>query len=121
MKEYNVTFEITQLANSSLEAAKLVDETLKDQEELWIYTVQEMGTDNVISIDLLEEDNQQETDITKEYTPQIKGNNLFTESQMKEFAYNFYYDLSRKREVPENLISENFTLVEEYFKGIYNK
>ena len=121
MKEYNVTFEITQLANSPLEAARSVDLGLKDQDELWIYNVQELGSNSILSIDLLEEDGNQEVDISKNYVPQIKGNNLYTQEQMLNFAYNFYYDLSRKNNVPENLISENFTLVEEYFKGTFKK
>ena len=121
MKEYDVTFEITQLANSPLEAVKKVDLGLKDQDELWIYNVQEWGSDTILSIDLLEEDGEQEVDISKNYVPQIKGNNLHTQEQMLNFAWNFCYDLSRKNNVPENLVSENFTLVEEYFKGIFNK
>ena len=121
MKEYNVTFEITQLANSPLEAVKKVDLGLKDQDELWIYNVQEWGSDNILSIDLLEEGEEQEVDISKNYVPQIKGNNLYTQEQMLNFAFNFYYDLSIKSNVPENLINENFTLVEEYFKETFNK
>lgn len=121
MKEYNVTFEITQLANSPLEATKSVDELIKDIDLQWIYNVQEWGSDTILSIDLLEEDGEQEVDISKNYVPQIKGNNLYTQEQMLNFAFNFYYDLSRKNNVPENLISENFTLVEEYFKGTFKK
>ena len=121
MKEYNVSFEITQLANSPLEAVKKVDLGLKDPDELWIYNVQEWGSNTILSIDLLEEDGDQEVDISKNYVPQIKGNNLYTQEQLLNFALNFYYDLSRKNNVPENLISENFTLVEEYFKKTFNK
>lgn len=120
MKEYNVTFEITQLADNPLEAVKKVDLGLKDQDELWIYNVQELGSKTILSVDLLEEDGEQEFDISKTYVPQIKGNNLYTKRQMLDFAWNFYHDLSRKNN-PENLISENFTLVEEYFKKTFNK
>ena len=121
MKEYDVTFEITQLANSPSEAAKSVDELTKNPNLKWIYNVQEWNSDIILSIDLLEEDGNQEVDISKNYVPQIKGNNLYTQEQLLNFAFNFYYDLSRKNNVPENLISENFTLVEEYFKGTFKK
>ena len=121
MKEYNVTFEITQLADNPLMAAKIVNATLKDQSLDWIFTIQEWEDNKVISVDLLEEDNSQILDVSKEYVPLIIGNNLFTKLQMLDFAFNFYYDLSRKSNVPENLINENFTLVEEYFKETFNK
>ena len=121
MKEYNVTFEITQLADNPLMAAKIVNATLKDQSLDWIYNIQEWNDNKVISIDLLEEQNSQTLDVTEEYVPLIIGNNLYTKQQMLDFAWNFYYDLSRKNNVPENLINENFTLVEEYFKETFNK
>ena len=121
MKEYNVTFEITQLANSPLEAVKIVDLGLKDPDELWIYNVQELGSETILSVDFLEKDGDQEIDISKTYVPQIKGNSLYTKQQMLDFTWNFYYDLSRKNNVPESLISENFTLVEEYFEETFNK
>lgn len=121
MKEYNVSFEITQLANSPVEAAMLVDGTLKEKSIKWCYSVQELNTTKVLNIDLESEENEQELDITENYLPQIIGSNLFTIQQMLNFAHNFYYDLSRKNNVPENLISENFTLVEEYFKETFNK
>ena len=121
MKEYDVTFEITQLANSPIEAAMLTDETLKWDNIKWCYSVQELNTSKVLNIDLESEENEQELDITEEYYPQIIGKNLYTKQQMLNFAWNFYYDLSRKKNVPENLISENFTLVEEYFKETFNK
>jgi hypothetical protein len=40
--------------------------------------------------------------------------------QMIEHSFNFYYDLSNKKGVPFNLISENRILAEEYYKEKYN-
>jgi hypothetical protein len=40
----------------------------------------------------------------------------YSEKEVKELAFNFYYDMSRKMSVPENLISENFTNLEEWFE-----
>jgi hypothetical protein len=37
-----------------------------------------------------------------------------------KFAFDFYADLSRERNVPENLISENLTLAEAYFDEKFN-
>ena len=120
MKEYNVTFEITTLSENAIEAAKEVDEILKKDDIKWVYTVQQLDEDKIVCVDL-ERDFVEEEDITNEYQPEIIGNNLYTPAQMLDFAWNFYYDLSRKKNVPENLISENFTLVEEYFKETFNK
>ncbi len=39
--------------------------------------------------------------------------------QIEDFAFNFYYDTSTKREVPFNLISENRIIVEEYFTSTF--
>ena len=121
MKEYDVTFEITQLANSPIEAANSVNELLHNPNLLRIYNVQEMYKNKISSVDLAEEEDSQEIDISDTYYPQIIGNKLYPEYKMLDFAWNFYYDLSRKNNVPENLISENFTLVEEYFKETFNK
>jgi hypothetical protein len=40
---------------------------------------------------------------------------------MTKFAFDFYADLSRKMNVPENLISENFTHAETYFDIKFNR
>ena len=120
MKEYNVSFEITTLSENAIEAAKEVDGILKRDNIRWVYTVQQLDEDKIVCVDL-ERDFVEEEDITNEYQPEIIGNNLYTPAQMSDFAWSFYYDLSRKNNVPENLISENFTLVEEYFKETFNK
>ena len=120
MKEYNVSFETTILSENAIGAAKEVDEILKRDNIRWVYTVQQLDEDKIVCVDL-ERDFVEEEDITNEYQPEIIGNNLYTSAQMLDFAWNFYYDLSRKNNVPENLISENFTLVEEYFKETFKK
>ena len=56
MKEYNVTFEITQLANNPLEAAKLVSEQLKIPNVSWVFIVQGWEDKTIYSVDLEEED-----------------------------------------------------------------
>ena len=40
----------------------------------------------------------------------------YSEEEVKKLTFNFYYDMSRKMSVPENLISENFTNLEEWFE-----
>lgn len=53
---YNVSLEINIEANSSLEAAKIVDGMVKDPLCNWQYYVQESEKSPVYSIDLQEED-----------------------------------------------------------------
>jgi hypothetical protein len=53
----------------------------------------------------------------------IKGGNfmrerMYSEDEVKRIAFDFYYDISHKMNVPENLISENVTNVDEWFKQI---
>lgn len=40
--------------------------------------------------------------------------------QIIDFAFNFYYDMSRKMGVEENLISENRTNAEQYYTETFN-
>lgn len=40
---------------------------------------------------------------------------LYTESDIKQIAFSFYYDMSKKMKIPENLISENETNFTEWF------
>ena len=42
--------------------------------------------------------------------------NVYTEEQVKMLMFDFYYDMSHKMNVPKNLISENATNVDEWFK-----
>ena len=42
--------------------------------------------------------------------------NSYTEEQVKMLMFDFYYDMSHKMNVPKNLISENATNVDEWFK-----
>lgn len=41
---------------------------------------------------------------------------MYTKQELLQAAFNFYYDMSHKLGVPENLITENFVNVEEWFK-----
>ena len=57
----------------------------------------------------------------------LRLSNVLTESYLKKehdiitkFAFDFYSDLSRQMGVPENLISENLTHAEIYFKQKFN-
>ena len=43
---------------------------------------------------------------------------MYSEDEVKRIAFDFYYDISHKMNVPENLISENVTNVDEWFKQI---
>jgi hypothetical protein len=45
----------------------------------------------------------------------------YSENEVKKLAFNFYYDMSRKMSVHENLISENFTNLEEWFEQFKKK
>jgi hypothetical protein len=40
----------------------------------------------------------------------------YSEDEVKRIAFDFYYDMSHKMNVPENLISENATNVDEWFR-----
>lgn len=41
---------------------------------------------------------------------------MYSEEQVKMLMFDFYYDMSHKMNVPKNLISENATNVDEWFK-----
>jgi hypothetical protein len=45
----------------------------------------------------------------------------YSEEEVKKSAFDFYYDMSKKMKVPENLISENLTNVDEWFEQLKNK
>ena len=47
--------------------------------------------------------------------------NVYTEEQVKKLMFDFYYDMSHKMNVPKNLISENATNVDEWFKQYKKK
>jgi hypothetical protein len=56
----------------------------------------------------------------------IKGGNfmrerMYSEDEVRRIAFDFYYDMSHKMNVPENLISENATNVDEWFKQFKKK
>jgi len=51
----------------------------------------------------------------------IKGEaKAIEKQQIIEHSFNFYYDLSNKKNVPFNLISENRILAEEYYNDTFN-
>jgi hypothetical protein len=41
---------------------------------------------------------------------------MYSEEDVRRITFDFYYDMSHKMNVPENLISENTTNVDEWFK-----
>jgi hypothetical protein len=41
---------------------------------------------------------------------------MYSEEEVKMLAFNFYYDMSKKMNVPENLISENRTNFDIWFE-----
>lgn len=41
---------------------------------------------------------------------------MYSEEEVKELAFNFYYDMSRQMNVPENLVSENRTNMDIWFE-----
>jgi hypothetical protein len=45
----------------------------------------------------------------------------YSKEEVKRFAFDFYYDMSRKMKVPENLVSENATNVDEWFEQFKKK
>lgn len=58
----------------------------------------------------------------------LRLSKVLTESYLEKergiitkFAFKFYYDLSLKMGVPENLISENITNAEVYFDETFNR
>lgn len=48
-------------------------------------------------------------------------NKMYSEDYMKKIAFAFYYDMSHKMGVPEDLINENFDNVGVWFKQFKNK
>ena len=51
----------------------------------------------------------------------IRQQRSYNEEEAKQLAFNFYYDMSHKMNVPENLISENMTNVDVWFETFKNK
>ena len=45
----------------------------------------------------------------------------YSEEEVKKLMFDFYYDMSHKMNVPENLISENMTNVDVWFETFKNK
>jgi len=45
---------------------------------------------------------------------------MYSQEEAKKFAFDFYYDMSRKMGVAENLISENATNVDVWFEKFKN-
>ena len=70
------------------------------------------------NIHLIPTDNEQHSIIQKNdgllliQTPRKE----YSEDEVKRIAFDFYYDMSHKMNVPENLISENATNVDEWFR-----
>lgn len=50
-----------------------------------------------------------------------QNKNLYSEEELKRLMFDFYYDMSHKMNVPKNLISENATNVDEWFKQYKKK
>jgi len=46
---------------------------------------------------------------------------MYSEEEVKMLAFNFYYDMSKKMNVPENLISENRTNFDIWFEQFKKK
>jgi len=46
---------------------------------------------------------------------------MYSEEEVKRLAFDFYYDMSRQMGVAENLISENATNVDVWFKKFKKK
>ena len=46
---------------------------------------------------------------------------MYSEEEVKKIAFNFYYDMSNKMGVSENLISENATNVDVWFEKFKKK
>lgn len=76
--------------------------------------------------DLEQTSNLMKSDIEKDLTARLvkvlNDSCLNREREiMTKFAFDFYADLSRKMNVPENLISENFTHAENFFEQKFNR
>lgn len=52
---------------------------------------------------------------------QEQDSNKYSDDEVKKIAFDFYYDMSHKMNVPENLISENMTNVDVWFETFKNK
>jgi hypothetical protein len=56
-----------------------------------------------------------------EDTLDMKQEKMYSEEEVKKLMFDFYYDMSHKMNVPENLISENMTNVDVWFETFKNK
>lgn len=52
---------------------------------------------------------------------QEQDKNKYGEEELKKLMFDFYYDMSHKMNVPENLISENMTNVDVWLENFKNK
>jgi hypothetical protein len=52
---------------------------------------------------------------------QDKKDKKYTKEDMIKFAFDFYYEMSSRMEVPFNLISENRLHSEQYYKETFKK
>ena len=70
MKTYNISLEITLDAINPLEAAKQLQNWIKENETNWQFYVQEAGSKDIYSVDL-EEPDEDAVLIANGYTPII--------------------------------------------------
>ena len=90
-----------------------------------LYKIKEQTSMAILSKDLTSTMVLFESDVEKELASRIIKviNNSYLERErdiMTKFAFDFYADLSRRMNVPENLISENLTHAEIYFEEKFN-
>ena len=70
MKTYNISLEITLNATTPIEAAKQLQNWIKENETNWQFYVQEDGSKDIYSVDL-EEPDEEAVLIANGYTPII--------------------------------------------------
>lgn len=70
MKTYNISLEITLNATTPIEAAKQLQNWIKENETNWQFYVQEDGSKEIYSVDL-EEPDEDSVLIANGYTPII--------------------------------------------------
>jgi hypothetical protein len=122
---YNETFKTKKMKSKTLQeradkaeldAKKLIRKQIQDIEKETLEEVKDLAYYRANA----EEDYMKVPISVLRYISELEEKS-YSEEEVKELAFNFYYDMSRKMSVPENLISENFTNLEEWFEQFKKK
>jgi hypothetical protein len=95
---------------------QIKQETLEESAEIWVH--------NRFTKQIKDEDiYASESSIVQSHIlfAKFQQERSYSEEEVRKLAFDFYYDMSRKMNVPENLITENATNVDVWFEQFKNK